>query len=461
MRVLAASLFRNAVLAGCLPMAGFAQAPPGANGLGSAPPPAAAASPKSPGPADVAELALEQHLYFALELLLQQPTAAQGMRPEQREYFEGVLAFHEARFEDAHKALVTALNTHETTLTSEQKIQAFQTLGSTARMTGEFGGCAQMYEDIDKIWGAKLGDGERDIKQNRHLCVAQMGTPALTIEFGAPFTLQRHGAEYPVRVGNVDGGAQLDTGAGQTVLTETTAKAWGVVPTDATVTVHGYSGGEFQGHPGVIPELTIGTAKLHNVAVLVTPDENFYIAPLKLQIHALLGFPVLRALGRLTFGKDGSLSVAPPPASPPAPTGARLWLGDSLLLVQAGTEPGTEGFHFGGGREPRLFVLDTGSGSSYFTDHYAREHPGSFPGPPTETARLAGGGGEVDLPAYGAHRVPLWFGDPVLFVSGPHVLTGPMGNEIEHYEGLIGQDLLSGMTSYTIDLRAMRFSMQP
>ncbi len=408
----------------------------------------------------MAQTALDQHLYFALDTMLGQPSLRAQLRPEQRDYFDGMLAFHEARFEDARKALTLALKARETELTSTQKIEAFESLGSNARTTGVFGGCAQMYEDIDKIWGARLGAAERDIKQNRHLCVAQMGTSPQTIDFRTPFTLQRKGAEYPVRIGNVDGVAQLDTGAAETVLIESTAKAWGVVPSEATVVMHGYSGGAFKGHPAAITELTIGTAKLHNVAVVVVPDADLYIAPIKGQIHALLGLPVLLALGRMTFARDGSLTVTPP-ASAAVVSGAKLWLGDSQLLVQAGTLPGTHGFRFGGDHEPRLFALDTGSGSSYFTDHYLQEHPHSFSGSPPEMARLAGGGGEVDIPAYAARRVPLWFGEPVVFLSGPHVLSGPIGNEIEHYEGLIGQDVLSGFANYTIDLRAMRFSVQP
>jgi hypothetical protein len=178
--------------------------------------------------------------------------------------------------------------------------------------------------------------------------------------------------------------------------------------------------------------IRIGTFVLHKWELRAKRS----ISPL-----ALLGLPVLKALGRLTFMRDGSLTVTPSSAALSSDTGAPLWLGDSQLLVEAGTLGGTQGFHFGGTHEPRLLVLDTGSGSSYLTDHYFKEHPEQFPEPPPETAKLAGAGGELDFPAYMAHQLPLWFGSSRVELAGQHVL--------------------SIVTSYTIDLRLMRFTVQP
>jgi hypothetical protein len=45
---------------------------------------------------------------------------------EQRDYFNGMLAFHEGHFEEARKRFSAALNTQDTALTSEQKIEAFR-----------------------------------------------------------------------------------------------------------------------------------------------------------------------------------------------------------------------------------------------------------------------------------------------------------------------------------------------
>ncbi len=426
---------------------------------GQQPAPSAPADAHQAGPADVLELALEKHLYFVLPLAL---AHAPELKPEQSSYFEGMLAFHQARFEDARKLLTAALNTENSALASTEKITALEALGESARYTFHYGACAQMYQDIDSIWGARLGAAEGDIKQHRHGCVAQMQVPPQTTDFTAPFTIHGHNSEFPVSIGDKTFSAVFDTGSTESAITESTAKAWGVVPADTTVVLNGYSGGTFRAHPGVLAQLTIGTATLHNVAVFVVPDSAFYIAPFKHQMNALLGYPVLAALGRLTFTRDGSMTASPVSPARAGTEGAPLWIADTFLLAQMKTFPPTgQSFRFGGEQEPRLFVLDTGSRDSYLTDRYFMEHRDSFKGAPPDTARLAGPGGEADTPAYAADHLPLWCGKAVLFLDGPHILTAPQNSLIENYEGLIGQSVLGSLQSYTIDFRTMRFSVQP
>jgi hypothetical protein len=109
-----------------------------------------------------------------------------------------------------------------------------------------------------------------------------------------------------------------------------------------------------------------------------------------------------------------------------------MWVGDSSLLVGLGTMPDAT----------RLFSLDTGSGSSYFTDHYFEEHSSLFSGQPLEMARLAGAGDIHEIPAHAAHQLPLWLGPTRVLCNGQHILTQPQGGEVEHYNGVVGQDLL-------------------
>lgn len=411
------------------------------------------------GPADVLQLELDKRLYFTLPLTLEH---APGLKPEQISYFEGMLAYHKGRLDDARKDLIAAVNTSGSVLTSNQAESALETLGETARMTFQYGACAQMYQDILNIWGAKLGTDAEEIKQKRHLCVAQMPIAAQTVDFTKPFTIRGRNGVFPVRVGDKEFDAALDTGSSVSLISESTAKLWGVTASDTTVVLHGYSGGMFRAHVGAVAQISIGTATLHNVVVFIAPDSEFSVGPAALQIPSLLGYPVLSALGRMTFTRDGSLTASP--TSPPdaAKDGVPLWLGDALLLVQLGTLPPTgRSFRFGGEHEPRLFVLDTGSRDSYLTDHYFDEHREAFQGPPPETAKLAGAGGEQDTPAYSADHLPLWGGAAEVLLSGPHVLTAPQSSAMQNYEGLLGQSVLDGLRSYTIDLRTMRFSMEP
>jgi hypothetical protein len=418
----------------------------------------AAAQSASPVTAATLQRLLDQDRFLEFENQLGQ---AQNLTTEQHLYFLGMLAFHVGRFEDAIMPLVKAANSTTASLTPQQVEEALETLGQNALKQTRYGSSAQMYDTIYKTWGANMDDGGNNIKEKRHFAALLRHVPAQTIQIGGDFTLPRTGLEYPVSIGGKPFLAQFDTAAEISVLSATTARNWGVTMLDGTATLHGYGGGAFSAQPGFIPVLAIGKAELHNVAVYVTADQNFYIPEIKRQINALLGFPLVSALGRLTFEKDGSLTVSAqsPPADPR--TEVHLWFAGHALLLPLGTVPVMDGEKLMSIGEPRLFMLDTGSQSSFLTDHYLAEHSNVFHGPPAETARLAGAGGIEEIPAYGARGLPLSIGSTLITLNGPHILTKPTAGEAEHYFGLIGQDVLGNLTSYTIDFRTNAFSSRP
>lgn len=382
-----------------------------------------------------------------------------ALTESQRLYFLGMLAFHLGRLDRVVDPLTKAVNTSDKSLTGNQIESALETLAQVYSKLERYGAAAQTYDDIDKVFGARLGDGEKQIKENRHLAVLLQHVPVQTVEISGDFTLARTGVEYPVGIAGKNFSAQLDTGAEISVLSASTAKAWGVTLLDGTAQLHGYGGGTFPAQPGLIPTLTIGKAELHNVAVYVTEDANLYIPGIKLQTNALLGYPVVAALGRLTFAKDGSLTVSAKSPTRDLHVSAALWMGDHSLLVELGTQPILSGGKVTGAAETRLFMLDTGSGSTWLTDHYLAEHTNVFHGPPPEMARLGGAGGIHEVPAYVAHPVPLFAGDSIILLNGNHILTQPQAGEAEHYFGLIGQDVLGLFSSYTIDLRNMTLTV--
>ena len=406
----------------------------------------------------------DDYLEFARRL----PNAI-GLRPEQEQYFAGTLAYREGRFKDVANPLIAAVQAHNSALTASQIESAFEILGQASVKTFLYGSSAKMYDDIDKLYGSRMGAGVEGIREKRHIGALLEHVPAETVEISGDFSLPRTGAEYPVSIGGRSFSAQLDTGASISLVAESTAKDWGVTLLDGTATLHGYGGGGFAARPGLIPVLQIGKAELHNVVVFVTADQNLSIPEIKRQTHALphtmphalLGYPVASALGRLTFARDGGLTVTTHPSASEQKSGAPMWIGDGSLLIALGTVPVIEGDRLLGGTETRLFELDTGSGSTYLTDHYLAENRTRFSGEPTALARLAGLGGVHEVPAYVAQRLPLFFGNTPVLCTGQHVLTQPQGGEAESYFGVVGQDVLQLFSSYTVDFRNMRFSVVP
>lgn len=426
------------------------------------PPATQAFPPKHPDAAALEQL-LDRDDYIAYSEAMPHIDAGK-LTESQRDYFLGMLGFHLGRLDDSAKLLTEGVNINDKSLTLAQVESALEVIGQINLKLCYYSGSAQIYDDIDKAFGSRLGDSARAIREERNLGALLKSVPRQTIEFNGDFTLARNGLEYPVSIPNQQSSkpvfARFDTGAEISVLSASTAKAWGVKMLDGSATLHGYGGGTFSAQPGYLPALTIGKAELHDVAVYVTADSNLYIPAIKRQTNALLGYPVVAALGRLTFAKDGSLTVSAHSPARDLHTSAALWLSEHSLLVGLGTQPVLSDGKITGAGETRLFMLDTGSGSTWLTDHYLAEHAKVFHGPPNEVARLAGAGGLHEIAAYRARNVPLFAGNTVILLNGPHILSQPAVGEAESFWGVIGQDVLGIFSSYTIDFRNMTLAIQ-
>jgi Aspartyl protease len=426
--------------------------------------PAPAAAPQQPPDATSLQQLLDRDDYIGYSTAMRRLIAG-TLTSTQQQYFLGMLGFHAGHLDRASTPLMAAVNARDKSLTSEQIESALETLAQIDFKLCRFNEAALYYGEIDRVFGSRLGDDQQSIRDNGHLAALLKDVPPQTVQISADFTLPRTGLDYPVSIPNRRSPqplfAQLDTGAEVSLLSESTATAWGVTLLDGSATLHGYGGGAFAAHPGLIPALTIGEAELHNVPVYVTADSNLYIAQIKRQTNALLGYSVVAALGRITFARDGSLTVHAQSPSRDLHTSAALWLASHSLLVELGTQPIFTKGKITGSAATRLFMLDTGSSSTLLTDHYLAEHTDAFHGAPPEIARLAGGGGIHAIAAYGAKNLPLFAGDTLILLNGPHILARPSGSEVENFFGLLGQNILGIFSSYTIDFRNMSLTLSP
>lgn len=367
-----------------------------------------------------------------------------GLRPEERSYFRGMLAFGEGRFDAAVQPLQSAVNTPDYSLTSYQAEQALETLGDTATKTCRYSDAVKMYDIVDRIFGARMGGAVIPVREKRAIAAAFEDTPPQTIQLNGDFTLTRTGIQYPIRINGMEFFALLDTGAAISMISESTAAKWGAKRLDGAVTLHGIGSGRFDARPALVPVLQLGQAEFRNVAVVVIDDTNMILA------GAVLGYPVVSALGRVTVGPDQTLTVLSSPPRAAAGNDSPLWVSYSSLLMGVNTAPG--------GAMMRPFMLDTGSLSTFLTNRFLAEHRTEFPGKPPDEARLAGADGVHLIPAYSANRLRLWFGSRMIPLSGQHILAEARGGEVDKYFGVIGQDVLQQLAGYTIDFRSMRFS---
>ncbi|WP_119790384.1 retropepsin-like aspartic protease [Flavobacterium anhuiense] len=97
----------------------------------------------------------------------------------------------------------------------------------------------------------------------------------------------------------------FDTGAGISCITESIAKKMGVkILPDNNISVESFTGQKNKVRIGVASEINLGELKIHNAVFLVYPDKAFTFADGAYVINGIIGFPIIKELGTITFEKD-------------------------------------------------------------------------------------------------------------------------------------------------------------
>ena len=97
----------------------------------------------------------------------------------------------------------------------------------------------------------------------------------------------------------------FDTGAGLSCITTSQAEKLGVtLLPDNNIEVESFTGQKNKVRIGVANSLTIGAITIKNAVFLIYPDEAFTFAEGKYVINGIIGFPIAKDLGTLTFEND-------------------------------------------------------------------------------------------------------------------------------------------------------------
>ena len=158
--------------------------------------------------------------------------------------------------------------------------------------------------------------------------------------------------------------------------------------------------------------------------------------------NAILGFPVLRALQRVTFSKAGRFLAGPD--SPSGENRVRVYMDGLTPLLEYKVENRTA-----------LFSFDTGASRSVFSDRYRRDFQNDFKGLKKKPYAMDGAGGIKQMRAYFLPQVQLGVGSaqPVL---GEVPVVPVMGTDMDKLYGYVGRDLVDSYRSFTIDFTNMR-----
>ncbi len=401
------------------------------------------------GTVDLDQL-LQQRHYLELESAL---TSTSNLSPLDRSFFEGVMANRRNRVADSIRTLEPLLPSLSVT-NPERAIVALSTLADDYEKTFRYADAANAYAQLETRFGSSMSESERRRARTEAARWNLLrGAPPQSVEVARPFTVpitrDRVGLpEVTVDLGSVRESLILDTGANLSAISLSLAHRLGLKLSSSVATSRGIAGPRMTVHTAVIPELRLGEAKLRNVAVIVIDDKNLMIPGLQYRIPGSIGFPVLSALGKITFFADGRLGVD-------SLTGVASTVGESLfmqrltLIVPAAV----------GGAE-RLFVIDTGSQGSFFTAQYYSEHKNDFTSQPIDSVDLAGAGGMRTYAAYFTGKLNIKMGGACVQAKEIPVITETRGVPDDKFYGNIGQRILGQFKSYTFDFQNMSFSAE-
>jgi predicted aspartyl protease len=369
----------------------------------------------------------------------------------ERTYFEGVLANRRNQLEKSIELLQKVLPALKTTEPKRAAVAA-RSLADDYTKTFQYEKADRVYNELRTDYSKLLPAAERQsLKDDGKTVHLLTNAPPQTVSVESAFSIPIHlgdlgTIESDLAVNGVAKSWILDTGANYSVLTESAAKQMGLKLSEQAAQTQGASGAENPLHVAVVPEMKIGSAVIRNMVVLVLPDKALLV-PIpkgKHQIEAILGYPVLSALGQLTFTPD-ALKVDTGGDS----SGAVMYMQELNPLVECRVN----------GHDMLLF-FDTGASTTALTARYYNQYPAELANAVKGRRGVAGAGGIKYMSIYTLPKVQFQIAGQTAVLDKVAVSPEPMGTDFDLLYGTLGRDLTAMFKSFTFDFRSMRFRLE-
>jgi predicted aspartyl protease len=375
-----------------------------------------------------------------------------------RQYFEGMLANLRNDVPRSIELLSKAVPELQKA-NSPRTARAMRLLANSYVRAYRYTDSAKLYSDLVAKYADAFERGEKKSLEDDAATVALLdGAPAQTVEgatnFAVPWHRSKIGSmDVDATVGDEKVSWLVDTGANYSVLIESAAKRLNVKLSEKTASTQGITGDDNPLRIGMVPEMKLGTATIKNIAVLVIPDKNLNVnfgGKGSYQIEAILGFPVLEALGRITLttpgGDAGEMRVEKSTGS--ADKGSAMYIEEMEPLLAAKI-----------GSRDVIFAFDTGADSTMFTMKYYNEFAGDLMNLAKSPHGVGGAGGAKAVAAVHQPKVEIQIGGTTDVLSNATVITERMGTHLDSVNANMGRDALEKFESATIDFRTMKFEL--
>ena len=390
---------------------------------------------------------------FTAEELLARPLPHASAALEH--YLRGVVAASQLDAAAAERELAAAYDDPKASDGIARR--ALSVAGSAALRAGEYGRAADLFNRELSRYSAQMSEHERTSDEsNRGAAMVLRGVPPQTIdaEVTGTIPLGKHDLGLTTMPTEINGQAQVavvDTGTSIAALSATAAKRLGVHVLEGKVTAGSATVHSLAVTAAIADTVRVGPATLHNVVFMVIDDAALSPMGPEHRIDAIIGFPVLAALGRITFHAENvggqekrSLSIASSAGRASGPGSLRFQGYDFYTRVSANGQT-------------LPFYVDSGNNKTGFDKRYAREFPARLSGLQRRMTKVAGAGGIEERQVAIMPNLSFIAGGATVDLKDVRVdLTG---NGSDTNYGSVGADVLWAKGGYTIDFGALDLSL--
>jgi predicted aspartyl protease len=367
----------------------------------------------------------------------------------ERDYLAGVLASRRGRTQESIELLNRALPGLRDSQPQRAAV-ALEALAEGYVSSYRYREAARAYDDLEQHFGGNRG---HDVTNDAALARMLVDVPVQTVEWDGQVRLPTSrnpigSVTCAIMVNGTSEQWLLDTGANYTVVSRSFAQKLGLTPLVGSAMVgSGVTGLKSPLQAAVLPDLHLGGATVHEAVAMILDDASLRIGsgPTAYQIHAILGYPVLKALGRITFTRKGEFLA-----------GEAADKASSVPMYLRGLSPVIECDVDG---QRLLFTFDTGASSTDLSVRYFdlfRQHRRTWR---TRTVESGGAGGTVHRKMYIQPELVVKVGDATATLKDVTIFSSRMNAGIDVLFGNIGQDLVAGFESFTLDFVSMTFGL--
>lgn len=373
------------------------------------------------------------------------------------DYLAGVLAARKGRDEEAIRLFTRALPSLRRT-EPDQAALALRLLADVYDRDGLYGRSSPLYAELEH--SGLINKLPETYRQGAHddaeLARILADSPAQT--------LTRQGAVHletsrrnplgvittRLTINGISSDWILDTGANQSVISQSLAAQLHLPNLPGVAhTSGGITGIENELHVALLPNLPLGEATAHNVVLLVLDDASLTIPGSdghSYRIAGIIGFPVLRALGRLTFHQDGAFDATEGGGG--VSDGSPLELRLLNPVIEATVE-----------HEPLPFTLDTGAAGTTLSVRFYNRFKAEEPTWKKSGTKSFNAGGSTTSQSYLIPSLVPGVGGRKIALHNLPVFPSLQHADIDALFGNVGEDLLQSAQSFTVDFPNMRFVM--